>query len=384
MPSIYMDNAATTYPKPEVVYQAVDFFNRNLGGNPGRGSNRATLQAGSILMDCRDALADLFNIVDSANIAFTFNITEAINVALKGLLKPGDHVISSSMEHNAVARPLYAMQQTYGIEWTMVPCAGDGSMDPDELRKAIRPNSRMICIMHASNLTGTIMPIEELGQIAREHELWLVLDAAQTAGVIPIDVEKQGIDVLAFTGHKGLLGPQGTGGIYLRPGLAIKPLKQGGTGSLSETLEHPSFMPDLLESGTHNTPGLAGLLAGVKYIKQEGIERINQDEQQLCKTLWDGLKAIPQVELYGPADIKRKTAVLSFNIKGMDCGEVSTWLEYYHGIISRSGLHCAPLAHQTIGTYETGACRLSPGYFNRAEEIDCVIRAVAELASKNS
>jgi cysteine desulfurase family protein len=377
-----MDNAATTFPKPEEVYQAVDYFGRNLGGNPGRGSNKATLQAGSILMDCREALADLFNIADSSHIAFTFNITEAINIALKGLLNPGDHVISSSMEHNAVARPLHAMQQCFGIEWTMAPCAGDGSMDPNEVRKAIRPNSKMICVLHASNLTGTIMPIAEIGKIAREHELLLVVDAAQTAGVIPIDVEKQYIDVLTFTGHKGLLGPQGTGGIYVQPGLAIKSLKQGGTGSLSENLEHPTFMPDLLESGTHNTPGIAGLLAGVNYIKQEGIEKIHKHEQRLSRMLMNGLQSIPQVELYGPVDIDRKTAVISFNIKGMDCGELSMSLDHYYGIVSRSGLHCAPLAHQTIGTYETGACRLSLGYFNREEDIELAIRAVDELAVK--
>ncbi len=382
MRTVYMDNAATTFPKPEEVYQAVDHFSRNLGGNPGRGSNKATLQAGSILMECREALADLFNIADSSHIAFTFNITEAINIALKGLLNPGDHVISSSMEHNAVARPLYAMQQYFGIEWTMVPCAGDGSMEPDEVKKAIRPNSKMICTLHASNLTGTIMPIEEIGKIAREHQLLMVVDTAQTAGVIPIDVKKQYIDVLTFTGHKGLLGPQGTGGIYLKPGLDIKSLKQGGTGSLSENLEHPTFMPDLLESGTHNTPGISGLLAGVNYIRQEGIEKIHQHEQSLCRMLMDGLQAIAQVELCGPVDSSKKTAVVSFNIKGMDCGELSMGLDYYYGIVSRSGLHCAPLAHKTIGTYETGACRLSPGYFNREEDIDLAIRAVAELASK--
>jgi cysteine desulfurase family protein len=382
MPSVYLDNAATTFPKPEEVYRAVDHFNRNLGGNPGRGSNKATLQAGSILMDCREALADLFNIRDSAHIAFTLNITEAINIALKGLLKPGDHVISSSMEHNSIARPLYAMEQCFGIEWTKVPCARDGSLDPNEVRKAIQPNSKMICILHASNLTGTIMPIEEIGKIAREHELLFVLDTAQTAGLIPIDVEKQYVDVLAFTGHKGLLGPQGTGGIYLKPGLEIKSFKQGGTGSLSESLEHPAFMPDLLESGTPNTPGIAGLLAGIQYIKQEGMDKIHQHEQRLCRMLMDGLQAIPQVELYGPDEIRRKTAVVSFNIKGMDCGELRMGLDHYYGRVSRSGLHCAPLAHQTIGSYDIGACRLSPGYFNREEDIALAIRAVDELASK--
>ncbi len=380
MHTMYMDNAATTFPKPEQVYQAVDFFNRHMGGNPGRGSNKATLQAGSILMDCRDALADIFNIADSSQIAFTVNITEAINIAVKGILNPGDHVISSSMEHNAVARPLHVLNQQNGVEWTLVPCAGDGSLDPEDVRKAIRPNTRMICILHASNLTGTIMPAEEVGKIARENNLLFMLDTAQTAGVVPINVEKQFIDILAFTGHKGLLGPQGTGGIYLRPGLNIKPLKQGGTGSLSEYLEHPPFMPDLLESGTHNTPGIAGLLAGVNFIKEKGTEKIRSDEQALCERLIGGLKEIPGVKVYGPADSSKRTAVVSFNIIDMDCGEVSTQLDYQYGVVTRSGLHCAPLAHRTIGTFESGSCRLSPGYFTSLEDIDMVVKAVHEIA----
>lgn len=381
MRAIYMDNAATTFPKPEAVYQAVDFFNRHMGGNPGRGSNKATLQAGSLLIDCRDALADLFNIVDSSNIAFTVNITEAINLAIKGILKPGDHVISSSMEHNAIARPLQVMTQQNGVEWTVVPCGGDGSLDPEELRKAIQPNTKMICILHASNLTGTLMPVEEVGKIAREHNLLFVLDTAQTAGVIPIDVEKQSIDLLTFTGHKGLLGPQGTGGIYVRPGLNISPLKQGGTGSLSEYLEHPSFMPDLLESGTHNTPGIAGLLAGLNFIKENGLEKIRTHEQELCERLMKGLKEIPGVVIYGPADSKKRTAVVAFNINNMDCGEVSTQLDYKYGVVTRSGLHCAPLAHKTIGTFESGSCRLSPGFFSSMEDVNIVIKAVHEISS---
>ncbi|KUG03720.1 cysteine desulfurase [hydrocarbon metagenome] len=382
MRAIYMDNAATTFPKPEQVYQAVDYFNRHMGGNPGRGSNKATLQAGSLLMDCRDALADLFNIADSSHIAFTSNITEALNIAVKGILKPGDHVISSSMEHNAIARPLHVMSQQNGVEWTLVPCAGDGTLDPKDVRKAVRPNTRMICTLHASNLTGTLMPVEEVGAVAREYDLLFVLDTAQTAGVVPIDVESLSIDVLTFTGHKGLLGPQGTGGIYLRPGLDINPLKHGGTGSLSEYLEHPSIMPDMLESGTHNTPGIAGLLAGLGFIKENGgIDKIRSHEQYLCDRLIKGLKEISGMKIYGPIDSSKRTAVVSFNINDIDCGEVSTQLDYKYGIVTRSGLHCAPLAHRTIGTFESGSCRLSPGYFSSIEEIDMVIKAVHEVAA---
>ena len=277
---IYMDNAATTYPKPESVYDAVDHFNRCLGGNPGRGSHQATLKAGSILLDAREALSRLFNIKDCEQIAFTANITESLNIALKGYLHPGDHVISSSMEHNAVARPLYSLSQQ-GVEWTAVACAGDGSLDPQEIRKAIKPNTRAVCLLHASNLTGTIMPIAEVGKICQENGLLFIVDSAQSAGVLPINVEEQNIDVLAFTGHKGLLGLQGTGGLYVAPGIEISPLKEGGTGSFSEYLQHPEFMPDHLESGTPNTPGIVGLLAGVNFILQTGPENIRNHEQEI-------------------------------------------------------------------------------------------------------
>jgi len=380
MRSIYVDNAATTFPKPEKVYEAIDYFNRHAGGNPGRGSNKAALQAGSLLLECRDALAELFNIRDSSRIAFTINITDAINTAVKGILKPGDHVISSSMEHNAIARPLYVMNRERGVEWTVVPCAGDGSLDPEDVRKAIRPNTRMIAMLHASNLTGTIMPAEEIGKIAREYEVIFVLDTAQSAGVLPINVDEQCIDILTFTGHKGLLGPQGTGGIYIRPGLDINPLKQGGTGSLSEYLEHPQFMPDLLESGTHNTPGIAGLLAGVNYIMDRGLTDIHRHEQGLTEMLFNGLKEIPDVSVYGPSDSNNRTAVVAFNIDEMDCGEVSVNLDYKYGIVTRSGLHCAPLAHRTLGTFESGSCRISPGIFNTSEDIEIILRAVHEIA----
>ncbi|HQA08571.1 MAG TPA: aminotransferase class V-fold PLP-dependent enzyme, partial [Syntrophomonadaceae bacterium] len=220
----YMDNAATSYPKPEAVYDAVDRFNRFMGGNPGRGSSRSTLEAGSVVLQTREALAKLFNIEDSSRIAFTFNITDALNIGLKGILRPGDHVITTSMEHNAVARPLYFLSQQ-GVEWTAVPCDPEGRLDPEDIRKAIKSNTRMICMLHASNLIGTIMPIEEVGKIARQENILFMVDSAQTAGILPIDVERAHIDLLAFTGHKGLLGPQGTGGLYVRPGLTVNPLR---------------------------------------------------------------------------------------------------------------------------------------------------------------
>lgn len=379
MKTIYLDNAATTFPKPESVYNAIDNFNRHLGGNPGRGSHHATLSAGSVVMEAREALAGLFNIADSSRIAFTLNITEAINLALKGVLLPGDHVITSSMEHNAVARPLHFLSGS-GIEWNQVNCSRDGSLDPEDIRRAIKPNTRMICLLHASNVTGTIMPIKEVGAIARENGITFLVDSAQSAGVLPLDVQEQNIDILAFTGHKALFGPQGTGGLFVRPGIIVRPLKEGGTGSLSESLVHPEYMPDRLESGTLNTPGIAGLAAGVDFIRETGIQHIRQHELKLIQALIDGLKGIPRVSVYGPDDPDRRVAVAAFNIEDRDCGDVSMNLDLRFGIIARSGLHCAPLAHQTIGSFESGSCRFSPGYFNTMEDIEYVIKAVHQLS----
>ncbi len=382
MQYIYLDNAATTFPKPESVYLAIDHFNRKLGGNPGRGTGRSSLQSGRVLLETRDALARLFNIADSSQIAFTSNITEAINIALKGILNPGDHVITSSMEHNSVARPLAALQKL-GIDWTIVPCGRDG-INPADVEAAITPKTRLIAMLHASNLSGVIMPIDQIGRIARAHEVIFLLDSAQSAGVIPIDVAADNIDILTFTGHKGLLGPQGTGGLYVNPKISIRPLKQGGTGSYSESLAQPQEMPDILESGTPNTPGLAGLLAGISYIEEVGIKTIWAKEHELLKQLIAGINLIPKIKLYGPTDQLNRIAVLPINIEGMDCGELSFQLEKDHGIITRSGLHCTPLAHQTLGTMELGACRLSPGFFSTEEEIKYVINALRQIAAQNN
>jgi len=380
MDVIYMDNAATTWPKPEVVYQAMDNFNRNLGANPGRGSNQRTLEAGMVLLDTREALAQLFNIGDSCQIVYTANVTEALNLGIKGLLKPGDHVITTSMEHNSVARPLFALQAQGIIELTIVDCGKDGTLDPQDMQKAIRPHTRLIVMMHASNLIGAIMPIREIGKIAREHGISFMVDSAQTAGILPIDVEKDAIDLLAFTGHKGLLGPQGTGGLYIRPGIELRNLKEGGTGSFSDLLEQPTILPDRYESGTQNGPGIAGLGAGVNYIQARGLATVRAHEQQLTDLLLAGLSEIPGIIIYGPRNSQQQTAVVSINIVGMDCGELSLLLDHEHGIITRSGLHCTPLAHRTIGTLELGTCRFSPGLFTSPVEIEAVIKAVAAIA----
>lgn len=381
MEKIYLDNGATSWPKPETVYAAVDHFNRNIGGNPGRGTTSFALDSASMVLETRELLAQLFNISDPLRIAFTLNITEALNMALKGSLLPGDHLIISSMEHNAVVRPAFTLAEQ-GLEITVIPCSPEGLIDRKALVKAIKKNTKMVGLLHASNVTGTIQPIEEVGRICRQHGILFLVDSAQSAGVLPIDVQRQNIDILAFTGHKGLLGPQGTGGIYVRPGIVLKPLKEGGTGSQSQDTKQPEFMPDCLESGTLNTPGIIGLGAGVRFILEQGIHVIRLHEQKLTEILWTELLKIKKIKMYGPANPQDKTAVLSFNIGEMDSAHVSFLLEREFGIVTRAGLHCTPLAHETIGTLKQGTCRLSPGFFNTEREIDAVVNAIAMIGEK--
>ncbi|WP_378952830.1 aminotransferase class V-fold PLP-dependent enzyme [Pelosinus sp. sgz500959] len=382
MEKIYLDNAATSWPKPEAVYRAVDYFNRNIGGNPGRGTTRFSLASTSMVLETRERLAQLFNISDPLRISFTLNITEALNVALKGSLLPGDHLIISSMEHNALARPAFSLNE-HGLEITVIPCNSEGLFDIKAFVKAIKKNTKMVGLLHASNVTGTIQPIKEVGKICREHGLLFLVDSAQSAGVLPIDVFDQSIDILTFTGHKGLLGPQGTGGIYVRPSLTVRPLKEGGTGSQSQDTKQPQCMPDCLESGTLNTPGIIGLGEGVRFVLEQGIDKIRSHEQSLVGILWDNLKKMTDIKIYGPENPKDRTAVLSFNIGEMDSAHLSFLLEREFGIVTRSGLHCTPLAHQTIHTLQQGTCRLSPGFFNTEKEMETVIRAIATIAKKS-
>lgn len=381
MESIYLDNAATSWPKPEAVYAAVDNFNRNIGGNPGRGATSLALTCASMVLETRELLSQLFNISDPLRISFTLNITEALNVALKGSLLPRDHLIISSMEHNAVVRPAFALAEN-GLEITIISCSPEGLFDTKALIKAIKKNTKMVALLQASNVTGIIQPMAKVGQICREHGILFLVDSAQSAGVVPIDVHSQYIDILAFTGHKSLLGPQGTGGIYVRPGINIKPLKEGGTGSQSQDTKQPQFMPDCLESGTLNTPGIIGLGAGLRFVLEQGVDAIRFHEQKLMEILWNNLKKITGVKMYGPANLKDRTAVISFTVGDMDSAQVSFLLESEFGIITRAGLHCTPLAHQTIGTLQQGTCRLSPGFFNTEQEMEATIKAIAAIAKK--
>jgi cysteine desulfurase family protein len=362
----------------------MEHFMRAVGANPGRSGHRLSIEAGRILMDAREALAGLFGIDNPLRLVFTKNATEALNLAICGMLRPGDHCLTSSMEHNSVMRPLRALEKR-GIEVTIAPCSSSGELDPGNIEKAIKKNTRLIVLTHASNVTGTLMPIDEIGKIAHKHGLLFCIDAAQTAGAYPIDLEKLDIDLLAFTGHKALYGPQGTGGLYIREGLEekLEPLMRGGTGSRSEYQEQPEFLPDKCESGTPNTVGIAGLGAGTRFILSQDVAKIRAQEQGLTQILIEGLASIPGVRVYGCRDVERKAAIVSFNIGDLSPSEITMALDEEFGIMSRPGLHCAPSAHQTIGTFPQGTVRLSAGYLTTKEEITLALEAVAKIAARS-
>jgi cysteine desulfurase/selenocysteine lyase len=314
---IYLDNAATSFPKPESVYQAIDCFNRQIGANPGRSGYSTARQASKIVAETRQALAQLFSIRDPNQIVFTANATESINLALKGLLKPGDHIITTVTDHNSVLRPLRSLEDYIGIVVTRIECDGSGTIDPEAIGSAIRPNTKLVCMTHASNVTGTIHDVQSISRLVHQNGTLFMVDAAQTAGCVPIDVEEMGIDLLALTGHKGLLGPQGTGGLYIKPGLELRPLREGGTGSDSWLDRQPTKMPDRYEGGTLNTPGLAGLGAGVRFVLDTGVEKIAQHEQELALRLIGQLVENRSIAIHGPTVTPNRTAVVSFttNVK---------------------------------------------------------------------
>jgi cysteine desulfurase family protein len=379
---IYFDNPATSWPKPPQVKEAMVKFMDEIGANPGRSGHFRSIEAARIVFETREALAILFHVKDSSRIVFTINATESINLALKGLLRSKDHVITSSMEHNSVMRPLRDLEQK-GIELTLVPCSNEGMLDPQEVKRRIRSNTKMVVLNHASNVTGTLLPVEEVGSMARRHNLLFLVDAAQTAGVCPIDIEKDHIDLLAFTGHKSLYGPQGTGGLIIGERVNEKemtPLKQGGTGSRSEFEEQPDFLPDCFESGTPNGVGLAGLLAGVQFVREKGVEGIRQNEMAMTKKLIMGLKKIPQVKLYGPELQEDRIATLSFNFAHLPPSKGAMRLEREFGILCRPGLHCAPAAHRTLGTFPEGTIRFGLSAFNTEAEIETAIQAIFQIS----
>ena len=379
---IYLDNAATTFPKPEAVYNAMMDCMKNYCANPGRAGHKLAMKAAIEIYDTRENIAKLFNIDNPMNIVFTNNATDSLNLAIKGVVNKGDHIITTSMEHNSVIRPIKALEKV-GVENTIVQCDEQGFLNIDDLEKAIKPNTKLIVTTHASNVCGTLIDIKSISEIANKHNILYLIDASQTVGVYDIDLKDIKADMLAAPGHKGLLGPQGTGILYIREGLNIDILKEGGTGSRSEDLFQPDLLPDKYESGTHNTPGIVGLNEGVKFIFKEGIDKIKEHEEELCKYMLERLEEVPNIRIYGPKDANKRASVISINIGNMDSGEITFLLDSEYDIATRSGIHCAPLAHKTLGTLEQGAVRFSIGYFNTKEEIDKAVAALKEIAKNN-
>jgi cysteine desulfurase/selenocysteine lyase len=379
-PEIYFDNAATSWPKPPAVREALAACCDLAGGNPGRSAHRMSVAAARVVEAARSALAELLGIADPSRVALTKNATEALNLALYGLLRPGDHVVTTSVEHNSVMRPLRHLE-AQGVEVTVVRCASDGTLAPDDVRHALRPDTRLLATIHGSNVTGALMPVEQLAALAREYAIPYLLDASQTAGTVPIDVAALGVDLLAFPGHKGLLGPTGTGGLYIREGLSLQPLTRGGTGSDSALEWQPEFMPDAYESGTPNVLGLAGLAAGVDFLLERGVEQVAAHEQILRQRFCEGVAAIPGLRLYGPQAGEPCCGVVSFNVDGLVSSEVSTILDQSFGIMARPGLHCAPGAHRTLGTFPTGTMRFGFGWANTEAEVERALEALAEIAA---
>lgn len=383
---LYLDNAATSRPKPASVAEAMTRYATELGASAGRGAYAEAVATGRLIFECRRRLAKLFNGQKPEHFIFTLNCSDALNLAIKGLVHPSGHghAICTHIDHNSILRPLHALEQDRLLDVTRVEVDGSsGLVDPDDIRAALRPDTLFIAITHASNVTGTVQPIREIGRIAREAGIPLVVDAAQSAGHIPIDVQADGIDLLAAPGHKALLGPLGTGFLYIRPGLEkiLRPLREGGTGSASEHPVQPDFMPDKYEPGSHNAIGIIGLSAGVEWVLERGLESIAAHELELMRTFIDGVGDVPSLSYFGPQGVRSRIGVFSVRIDGYDPHELSAVLESSYGILTRSGIHCAPLAHGAIGTLSRGgATRLSFGPFLSMQDVSFVTDALAEAA----
>ena len=376
---IYFDNAATSWPKPPGVAAAMVDQLENAGGNPGRAGHHLSLAAANVVADARDAVARLFNAADPSRIVFTHNATHALNLALHGVLRPGDHVVTTSIEHNSVMRPLRHLERA-GVEVAVVACRRDGTLDVDRVARALRSNTRLLVATHASNVSGTVLPIAELSALARSRGLVFLVDASQTAGAIPIDVAVMGVDLLAFTGHKALLGPTGTGGLYIRDGVELKALLRGGTGSESQYEVQPLFLPDAHESGTVNVTGLAGLHASVRFLLDIGIENVRAHEQMLMTRFLSAAQNVPGLRIHGPVEARARCGSVSFTLNGTTSSNVALLLDESFSVMARAGLHCAPAAHRTLGTFPTGTVRFSFSWFNTDAEVDTAARALHDIA----
>lgn len=384
MKRIYLDNASTTFPKPKAVPEAVFRYMTEVGSNIGRGCYAQAYSVEETVYETRSLLCEMFHADDCKNVVFTKNVTESLNIILKGYLKPGDHVIVSSMEHNAVMRPLVQLQKK-GVSFTRIPCRADGTLRTERLGEAVRDNTRLVVMTHASNVCGTLLPVAEVGAFCRAHNLKFVVDSAQTAGVWAIDMETMQIDALAFTGHKGLLAPQGIGGFVLQKDMAaeIEPLLSGGTGSISHTEEIPEFMPDRFEAGTMNLPGIVGLYESLKWLKKTGIDRVRAHESALTAQFLREIRETDALErrirIIGKAGTEDRTGVVSVQTPGREMAQLAYELDEHYGIMTRVGLHCAPSAHRTLGTYPEGTIRFSFGWWNTEEEVTYAVQALREL-----
>jgi cysteine desulfurase/selenocysteine lyase len=378
---IYLDNAATSFPKPEAVYQALDRFARQSLANPGRAGHKMALAAERALDDARHLLNQFFHGEGPERFVFTLNCTDALNMAFKGVLADGDHVVTSDLEHNSVSRPLRGLELAGRITLTRLRADAGGTLDPDAVRRAITPRTRLLALTHASNVLGTVQPVAEFGRIAREHDLLFLMDAAQTAGVVPIDVQALNIDLLALPGHKSLLGPTGTGALYVGPRAKVRAWREGGTGGDSSSETQPREFPYFLEGGTPNVLGVAGLAAGVKYVEEQGLEKIHAHETALTERLWRRLDEIGGYEVFGHRDMGRRVGTISFRSEALPAAEIGGILDQAFEVAVRPGLHCAPYIHRALGTFPDGTVRVSPGPFNTTDDIDQLAQALAEIVS---
>jgi cysteine desulfurase family protein len=376
---IYLDNAATSFPKPEAVYQALDRFARQSLANPGRAGHKMALAAEHALDDCRHLLNQFFHGKEPERFVFTLNCTDALNMAFKGVLSDGDHVITTDLEHNSVSRPLRKLELDGRITLTRIAADGGGTVDPGAIRQAITPRTRLIALTHASNVLGTVQPVGEVGRIAREHDLLFLVDAAQTAGVVPIDVQALAIDLLALPGHKSLLGPTGTGVLYVGPRAQVRAWREGGTGGDSASETQPPQFPYSLEGGTPNVLGVAGLAAGVQYLQERGLEHIREHEVSLTERLWRRLEESGSYQVFGHRDPGRRVGTLSFRCEVLPAAELGGILDQSFDVAVRPGLHCAPYIHRSLGTFPDGTVRVSPGPFTTEADIDCLAEALAEI-----
>ncbi|NLZ47825.1 MAG: aminotransferase class V-fold PLP-dependent enzyme [Clostridiales bacterium] len=385
MRKVYADNAATTYPKPQQVGESLLNYINNIGVNLARGNYENSYSAARVVFETRELLCELFNFNDPLNVVFTSNITESLNIIIKGFLKNGDHVIVSSMEHNAVIRPLHSVSKN-GVECSVLPCDKQGKLAVELVEKSIKTNTKLVLVNHVSNVFGTIQNIQEISDLCRKKNIHFIIDSAQSAGVLPIDFQKLNLSALPFTGHKGLLGPQGTGGILFREDFAplVNPFREGGTGSFSEQEFQPEIMPDKFESGTLNIPGIYGLNAGIKYIKEIGLKAIWEHEQELSKLFLENVLNIDGVTLHGINSLQDRVAVFSITIDNLNSAEAGYLLDKEFGIMTRTGIHCSPLAHKTMGTFPEGTIRFSFGLFNTKEDIHYISKALQQLSRKKS